>query len=112
MLNLKKHYKVLKAEIDNIILGRHNHKNSTQSYPENVSSVDYGQVDITDNETNVNNGVEEFEILKVLDLRKNEHFGEVHMFLQRPSPFTLKTKSRIAELLILRKQDAIIISKN
>jgi hypothetical protein len=33
------------------------------------------------------------------------------MFLQRPSPFTLRAKSRIAELLLLRKHDAIIISK-
>ena len=33
------------------------------------------------------------------------------MFLQKPSPFTLKVKSRIAEILLLRKNDAIIISK-
>ena len=112
MLNIKKNYNDLKAEIDNIILGRHNHKNSTSSLHENLNSFDFGQVDNTNNETNMNNGNEEYEIIKILDLRKNEHFGEVHMFLQKPCPFTLKTKSRMAELLILRKQDAIIISKN
>ena len=115
MLNLNKNYNDLKAEIDNIILGRHNHKNSISSWHEKLNSYEYGQIDNTNNETNannINNGQEEYEIIKILDLRKNEHFGEVHMFLQRPCPFTLKTKSRMAELLILRKQDAIIISKN
>ena len=34
------------------------------------------------------------------------------MFLQKPSPFTLKAKSRIAEILLLRKYDAINISKS
>jgi len=112
MLNINKNYNDLKAEIDNIILGRHNHKNSTSSLHENFNSLEFGQIDNTNNETNMNNGNEEYEIIKILDLRKNEHFGEVHMFLQKPCPFTLKTKSRMAELLILRKQDAIIISKN
>ena len=112
MLNLNKNYNDLKAEIDNIILGRHNYKNSASSFHENINSLEFGQGDNTNNEINVNNSPEEYEIIKILDLRKNEHFGEVHMFLQKPCPFTLKTKSRMAELLILRKQDAIIISKN
>ena len=34
------------------------------------------------------------------------------MFLKRPAPFTLKVKSRIAEILLLRKHDAAIISNN
>jgi hypothetical protein len=34
------------------------------------------------------------------------------MFLQKPSPFTLKAKSRIVEILLLRKNEATIISNN
>ena len=34
------------------------------------------------------------------------------MFLGKPSPFTLKTKTRIAELFLLREHDMLIISQN
>ena len=34
------------------------------------------------------------------------------MFLEQRSPFTIKTKTRIADILFLRKKDAIHISKN
>ena len=55
---------------------------------------------------------EEYDILRVFDVRKNEHFGDVHMFLQKPSPITLRTKTRIADLLLLRKHDAKMLSQN
>ena len=50
------------------------------------------------------------KILKVLDIRKNEHFGDVQMFLNKKSPFYIRVNSRIADLLFLKKLDAINIS--
>ena len=53
-----------------------------------------------------------YQIIKIIDIRKNEYYGDVHLFSEQPSPFTVKTKSRIAELFLLRKCDAIALSKN
>ena len=77
----------------------------------NGISVDLGRLDFSRNENERKQG-ENLHIIKVIDIRKNEHFGDVHMFLEKPSPFTIKTKSRIVELFLLRKPDAINISKN
>ena len=51
-----------------------------------------------------------FQYLKILDIRKNEHFGNIFMFLEKPAPLTLIVKSKIAELFIVRKKDAMIIN--
>ena len=53
----------------------------------------------------------EIQYLKILDIRKNEYFGDVYMFLDRPSPLTLKVKSKIAEIFALKKKDAMNIYK-
>ena len=50
--------------------------------------------------------------VKLYYIRKGEHFGEIFMFLNKPSCFTLKVKSPKAELLLLKKIDAIEISSN
>ena len=50
--------------------------------------------------------------VKLYYIRKGEHFGEIFMFLNKPSSFTLRVKSPKAELLMLKKIDAIEISSN
>ena len=50
--------------------------------------------------------------VKLYYIRKGEHFGEIFMFLNKPSCFTLKVRSPKAELLLLKKIDAIEISSN
>ena len=77
----------------------------------NGISVDLGRLDFSRNEIN-QNIQENFQIIKIIDVRKNEHYGDVNMFLGQPSPFTLKSKTRIAELFLLRKHDMLIMSKN
>ena len=47
--------------------------------------------------------------LKVLDIRKNEHFGETLMFLNERSPLNAKVKSKKAELFFLQKEEVIKI---
>ena len=47
--------------------------------------------------------------IKIIEIRKNEHFGDALMFLNERSPLVVKVKSKIAELLVLRKMEAIEI---
>ena len=47
--------------------------------------------------------------LKVLEIRKNEHFGETLMFLNERSPLNAKVKSIKAELFLLKKEEVIKI---
>jgi hypothetical protein len=53
-----------------------------------------------------------YKYIKILDLRKNENFGGLYMFLRRPSPLSLKVRSKFAELLLLPKKDVFAISKS
>jgi hypothetical protein len=53
-----------------------------------------------------------YQYLKILDIRKNEHFGCVFMTLNKPCPLSLQVKSKIAEIFLLKKEQAINISKN
>ena len=55
---------------------------------------------------------ERIKYVKLYYIRKGEHFGEIFMFLNKPSSFTLRVKSKKAELLMLKKIDAIEISSN
>ena len=48
--------------------------------------------------------------IKIIELRSNEHFGDVLMILNEKSPVTMKVKSSKAELLFLQKIDATEIS--
>ena len=50
--------------------------------------------------------------LKILDIRKNEHFGALLMFLNKRSPLSLRVKTKKAELYFLKKIDAIEISSS
>ena len=52
------------------------------------------------------------KMIKVLDIRKNDHFGDVYMFLNKKSPLYVRVKSNKADLLLLKKLDALNISSN
>ena len=56
------------------------------------------------------NGENNYKYLKILDIRKNEHFGDFYLFNDKPAPLTLKVKSKIAKIFILKKKDAIKIN--
>ena len=47
--------------------------------------------------------------IKLLEIRDNEHFGVSLMFLNERSPLFVKVKTKIAELLLLKKMEAIEI---
>ncbi len=50
------------------------------------------------------------QIFKILEIRKNEHFGDILMFLNQRSPLNLRVKTKKVELFFLNKTDAIDIS--
>ena len=50
--------------------------------------------------------------IKLYYIRKGEQYGEIPMFLNKPSNFTLRVRSPKAELYLLKKIDAIEISSN
>ena len=53
---------------------------------------------------------ENIQNYRILQIRKNEHFGDILMFLNQRSRLCLKVKSKKAELFFLNKSDAINIS--
>ena len=53
-----------------------------------------------------------YQNFKILDIRKNEHFGDVLMFTNERSPLCAIVKSRKAELFYLNKKDAVEISQS
>ena len=50
--------------------------------------------------------------IHILDLLKNEYFGDILMFMNIPNPLSLKVKSKRAELYVLRKKDAFNIKRD
>jgi len=57
-----------------------------------------------------NENKENIQHYRILQIRKNEHFGDILMFLNQRSPLCLKVKSKKAELFFLNKPDVINIS--
>jgi hypothetical protein len=49
------------------------------------------------------------EKVKIVEIHKNEHFGDVLMFLNEKSPINLKVTSKFAELYLMKKIDLIKI---
>ena len=73
-----------------------------------VLTNEQGKVEIKKHQkTNLN-----YIYLKILDIRKNEHFGALLMFLNKRSPLSLRVKTKKAELYFLKKIDAIEISSS
>ena len=62
--------------------------------------------EIKSNNINIDKNLKD---IKIIEIRKNEHFGVALMFLDERCPLVVKVKSKIAELLVLRKMEAIEI---
>ena len=53
---------------------------------------------------------EEQQFVRLLDIRQNEHYGDIMMFLNERSPLSVKVSSKKIEMFSLKKTDAIDIS--
>jgi len=59
--------------------------------------------------SNIENKEIKMDDIKIIEIRKNEHFGDALMFLNEQCPLFAKVRTNKAELLILRKMEAIEI---
>ena len=61
--------------------------------------------------TNQENEDENISYIKILDMHKNEDFGSIFMFMNKRCPFTVRVKSRKAEMFILKKNDVLQLAE-
>ena len=73
-----------------------------------IQTNDQGKSEILKHKNSSSNCI----YLKILDIRKNEHFGALLMFLNKRSPLSLRVKTKKAELFFLKKRDSIEISSS
>ena len=59
---------------------------------------------------NFNDEINKRQYFKIIEIRKNEHFGDILMFLNKRSPLSVRVKSRNCELFLLKKTEAVQIS--
>ena len=59
---------------------------------------------------NFNNEINQRQYIKIIEIRKNEHFGDILMFLNKRSPLSVRVKSKNCELFLLKKTEAVEIS--
>ena len=76
----------------------------------NNDSNDFCKFDI--NGGAIKNEDGNYQYLKIIDIRKNEHFGCVFMTLKKPCPLSLQVKSKFAELYLFKKEEALTTSKS
>ena len=78
-------------------------KNSISKASQN-SNMNYTRIAICENK------ISNKKAIRIIDLRKNEHYGDILMILNEKSPLNLKVRSKKAELFLLPKTDATEIS--
>ena len=52
------------------------------------------------------------QYIKIIEIRRNEHFGDIYMWMNKRSPLCVKVKSKVSEILLLKKTDAVKISSS
>jgi hypothetical protein len=85
-----------------------NENNINQKDIKSILTNDQGKIEVQKHNNISSNCI----YLKILDIRKNEHFGALLMFLNKRSPVCLRVKTKKAELFFLKKIDAIEISSS
>ena len=87
-----------------------NNRNNTKLTDiNNLDTFLLTKIEESDSVSESENICENTEDIKIIEIRKNEHFGDALMFLNERSPLIAKVRTGSAELLILRKMEAIEI---
>jgi hypothetical protein len=55
---------------------------------------------------------DDIRIIKIVNIRKNDHFGDVLMFLNRPSILRVRVKSKLADLFLMKKIEMANIARH
>ncbi len=98
-------FKKAKSEINSLL--NENTGEVNTSINESIIIKEIGKMDYGGEIFEESNDV---QLINIINISKNENFGEVYLFLNKPSPLSLKVKSKKAELFLLRKSDASDIS--
>ena len=53
-----------------------------------------------------------YKYIKIIDIRKNENYGGLYIFMRKPSPLSLKVRSKFADLYLIPKKEVFNIAKN
>ena len=96
---------VNKKNLYNLYSGNNNNENTNKKIKSIITNTK-GENEVIKH-PNINNN---YIHLRILDIRKNEHFGALLMFLNKRSPLILRVKTKKAELFFLKKIDAVEIS--
>jgi hypothetical protein len=104
--NYKNIYDKAKIELNSVINDKNNTTGLNFSMNESCIVKEIGKWDVGGEVFEDNN----FQFINIINISKNESFGDVYMFLSKPSPLSLRVKSKKAELFLLRKYDASDIS--
>lgn len=54
----------------------------------------------------------EMQYTKLIEIHKNEHYGDIQMFLNQKTDVSVRVSTKISEIFLLKKTDAIKISNN
>mgnify|MGYP002624090158 CR=1 FL=1 len=105
--NISQQFERINTGFQNIF----NQRNSLagQSYHESHIEQEIGKCDLGGSEEDIEERNNKF--LHIMHIKRNEHFGITYMFLNKPSPLSLRVKSKKADIFLLRKHDATLISK-
>ena len=105
-LSLKKYFSL--GEIGKFDIS---YKSNTISQNKNISDINLNSFTNKKEENNLNSSFnyDNIEDIKVIEIRTREHFGDALMFLNERCPLIAKVRTENAELLILRKMEAIEI---
>lgn len=71
-------------------------------FVEEIVFVRYGYLTI--------NLSQRYNEIKIMEVRSNEHFGDISVLLNIPSPVSLKVGSKYCDLIIMRREDLIELS--
>ena len=77
---------------------------------ESTIEQEIGQVDFHMETQDLYKG--NIKYIPILDILKNEYFGDILMFLNIANPLSLRVKSKRVELYVLRKKEAFSIKKD
>ena len=109
-LSITKNHKSPSLKSNNIINNNNYLRRCSAPLMKNNSKMKITQ-NIHDESENSEIEIEQYyEYYRILEIQKNEHFGDILMFLNKRSPLRVKVKSRKADLFYLKKNDAINIS--
>ena len=123
LLKIEKGPNVEKLGNSSIFSNKNEHKNLLNINNENQNkklggtNIDFSKINtsyFSKKTLNIEKGKikakDEIKYVKILGIRKNEHFGDVLMFLEQRCPLRLRVRTKKCELFFLRKMDAIKIS--